>query len=138
MNTARYCQGIILVFDFTRKNTLENLDYWLELIKENCFPSPNIVLFVNKKDINIENWEVTLEEVKSYAETRNLVYFETSAKTGQGIKEGFSYLANEIYDRLENINISDNNNNNITIRRNNRREDITRCIGKNRKSKNKK
>ena len=31
----------------------------------------------------------------------NLQFFETSAKTKQGLNEGFSFICNEIYEKLE-------------------------------------
>ena len=132
--STRMCQGIILVFDFTSKYSFMNLDSWLEQIKDNYCPSTNIVLFGNKINIEKEKWEVTYEEAKNYAETRKLVYFETSAKTGQGIKEGISYLANEVYGRLESDKSSDGGV--IKIGKNKPNEDTKKCIGKNRKSKN--
>ena len=34
-----------------------------------------------------------------------MAYFETSAKTGYGINEGFDYIANEAYDKLCSRNV---------------------------------
>ena len=42
-----------------------------------------------------------IEEAKSFAAKMNLQLFETSAKTKQGLNEGFSFICNEIYDKLE-------------------------------------
>ena len=53
-------QGIILVFDFTSKISFDNLNNWLEEIKNNH--DPFIVLFGNKVDIEKDKWEVTSEE----------------------------------------------------------------------------
>ena len=45
-----------------------------------------------------EKWEVTKEEAEQYAKKMNLQYFETSAKTKQGLDEGFSFIVNKAYD----------------------------------------
>ena len=72
---------------------------WIEKIKE-IFEYPRIILLGNKADINKEEWQVSSEEAKKYAEKLNLKYFETSAKTKQGINEGFSYIINDAYDKI--------------------------------------
>ena len=90
-------QGIILVFDFTCRLTFENLERWLEGIKDNFKDDIPIVLFGNKIDIYKERWQVISEEAKEYAKKKNLVLFEISAKTKQGIKEGLAYITNKAY-----------------------------------------
>ena len=50
----------------------------------------------------------------SFAEKNKLPYFETSAKNNTGIEEGISFIVNNIYQKLENIN----NNNNIILNKN--------------------
>ena len=82
--------------------------------------NPCIVLFGNKADLPKEKWQVTSEEAQKYAEVNGLVYFETSAKTNVGIKEGFAYIANQAYKRAEqklkkDINNNNDNNKNIVI-----------------------
>ena len=97
----RIVQGIILIFDFTNRNSFENLDTLLEQIKDNLNEDIVIVLFGNKIDIEKERWEVTSEEAKEFAQKKNLVLFETSAKENIGINEGFAYITNIVYLRLK-------------------------------------
>ena len=97
--TLRAVQGIVVVFDVTAKRTFENVNLWLEDIKE-CIDNPCLVLFGNKADMPNEKWEVTKEEAEQYAKKMNLQYFETSAKTKKGLNEGFSYIVNESYNKL--------------------------------------
>ena len=91
--------GIILTFDFTKRKSFDNLNEWLEGIKENI-TNPFIVLFGNKVDMDNYNLEITSEEASKFAKEKGIAYFETFAKTGQGINEGLSYLVNKIYDKL--------------------------------------
>ena len=95
--TLRAVQGIVVVFDVTAKRTFENVNLWLEDIKE-CIDNPCLVLFGNKADMPNEKWKVTKEEAEQYAKKMNLQYFETSAKTKQGLDEGFSFIVNKAYD----------------------------------------
>ena len=95
--TLRAVQGIVVVFDVTSKRTFENVNLWLEDIKE-CIDNPCLVLFGNKADMPNEKWKVTKEEAEQYAKKMNLQYFETSAKTKQGLDEGFSFIVNKAYD----------------------------------------
>ena len=102
LKTLKSAQGIIIVFDLTKKATFDNLNIWLDEIKE-AFYNPRLVLFGNKVDMPHEKREVSTEEAKKYAESHNLPYFEVSAKTKQGMNEGFSYIVNDIYDHFDKI-----------------------------------
>ena len=99
LKPVNWTYGIVLVFDITNKYSFDNINEWIEEIKERE-PNPRIVLFGNKIDLEYQR-KVTNEEAKEYAKKMNLAYFETSAKTNQGINEGLSYIANEIYDKYE-------------------------------------
>ena len=98
--TIKSVQGIALVFDVTSRKTFDNVNLWLEEIKEH-FDNPCLVLLGNKVDIEKEKWEVTKEEIEQFAKKKNMVYFETSAKTSKGINESFVHLANIAYDKIE-------------------------------------
>ena len=100
LKALKAVQGIVLVFDVIKKSSFENVSNWLQQIKDNL-SNPRIVLFANKVDFRKDEWEVDIEEAKSFAAKMNLQFFETSAKTKQGLNEGFSFICNEIYDKLE-------------------------------------
>ena len=100
LKTIKAAQGIIIVYEVTRKDSFRNIDLWLDDIKE-IHEKPCIALFGNKIDREKEKWQVSTEEAKDYAKRKNLPYFEVSAKTKQGLNEGFSYIINEAYEKLE-------------------------------------
>ena len=100
LNAFKAMHGIVLVADLTNKNSFNNIEMWLQNIQENLH-DPCLVLFGNKADYPKDKWEVTSEEAKKYAEDNKLVYFETSAKTKQGIIEGIAYIANQAYKKAE-------------------------------------
>ena len=121
LNFMRGGKGIILVFSFIRKESFDNLNNWIDFINEHI-NNPYIVLFGNHADIEKNKWKVTSEEANKFAKEKGFAYFEVSAKTGQGINEGLSYIANEIYDKLMENNDEkgkDKINNNIMMQNNN-------------------
>ena len=99
LNTIKSVNGIVLVADLTNKDSFDNIKLWLQDINDN-FDNPCLVLFGNKSDLKEER-VVSSEEAKKYAEENKLIYFETSAKTSTGIKEGFAYIANQAYKKAE-------------------------------------
>ena len=100
LNAFKSMHGIVLVADLTNKDSFNNIEMWIKNIQENLH-DPCLVLFGNKADFPKEKWEVTSEEAKKYAEDNKLVYFETSAKTKQGIIEEIAYIANQAYKKAE-------------------------------------
>ena len=95
LKVIRKAQGIIVVFDLTKKETFESVVNWLEIIKEN-FNEVTIVLFGSKCDCESER-KVTIEEATEFAKKKNIAYFETSAKKNINIEDGFSKIANDIF-----------------------------------------
>ena len=94
----RNCQGLIMMFDLTNKESFENLQSRMNHFKENsleyCDDIPNI-LVGNKKDL-ISLRSVSHEEVLDFASDLNIPYIETSAKTSDNINEVFEKIAREI------------------------------------------
>ena len=101
LRAVRNVQGVILVFDVTSKNSFDNINMWLDDVKEN-FSNPSLVLLGNKIDKEKSNWQVTQEEIDSFTKKENMLYFGVSAKTNEGINESFNYLADTIYNKLSN------------------------------------
>ena len=99
LNSLRAVRGIVLVFDVTVRSTFENVSKWLKEIDDNL-NRPQMVLFGNKIDVEEEQRQIKKEEAEQFAQENNLIYFETSAKTKQGIVEGFDYLINKAYEDI--------------------------------------
>ena len=136
---AKNAQGIVLVFDVTKKSSFKNIGNWMELINDN-FNKPSIVLFGNKVDVDKEKWEVSYEEAKEFADKMKFPYFETSGFTKQGLDEGFSCIANEIYDKLQGIPPSPDDDGRIKLKDKKKENTGTSggCFGKKKNSDKKK
>jgi len=88
-NIYKKVQGIILVFDVTEINTFNNVEKWLNTLKDlGEFP---ITLVGNK--IDLKNRVVSYEEGKQLADSHKLCYFETSARDNINVAQPFEYIA---------------------------------------------
>ena len=84
--------GALLVYDVTRRATLENLDNWRGEMAKNTGEVSASVVVGNKCDLDNLR-EVKKGEGKSYADGINAPFFETSAKAGDNVESAFSSLA---------------------------------------------
>lgn len=50
---------------------------------------------------NGENREVSVQEAKAFAEQNELIFVETSARTGINVREAFALVTQEIYNRIK-------------------------------------
>ena len=94
---------VILVYDITRKDSFEALkNYWYTEVKDNSPKNVIIVISANKSDL-YEYEEVSNTEVEEFAKEINVIYKQTSALNGTGIKDlfesiGYQLLSPENYD----------------------------------------
>jgi Ras-related protein Rab-18 len=92
----RGAQGVIMVYDVTRRDSFENLDTWLKEIK---LYSPNsgegvVKLLVGNK-IDLER-RVPREEAEAWARSNGMLFLEASAKTRTGIRQCFMEVVQKI------------------------------------------
>ena len=82
--------GVLLIFDITKRDTFEKLDYWLTDLQENSDNLDYLFIYLigNKNDLEAER-KVSTEEANKFAQENNLSYIEVSAKTGFNIKKLF-------------------------------------------------
>ena len=94
LQTLKNGQGIVLVFDVTKRETFNGLKSWLDDINK-ITTKVCILLFGNKCDV--DDRAVTEEEAKQFANENNILYIETSAKENVNIEKGFSQIINDTY-----------------------------------------
>jgi len=96
-NTRHYRKsaGALLFFDLTDRTTFQNAHEWLKEIKNYAEENTAVMLVGNKYDL-VENNSgargVSIDEATKFADKYNLMYAETSAKTGYNTKEAFEGL----------------------------------------------
>lgn len=85
----------IAVYDANRSFSLERLEDWIKVLKENA-PESKIVFVGNKIDSRINGSGVSLEEASEFASKYDAPCVEVSAKTGQGVSEMFELVARKL------------------------------------------
>ena len=114
----RNAQSALVVYDITKPSSLTKAKHWVAELQRQASPGIVIALVGNKLDLceddnadaeaqdgegenEIEEdsgtvRKVTTKEAKAYADEENLLFFETSAKTGHNVSEVFTAIANGI------------------------------------------
>ena len=94
----RDAQVAILTYDVTNEQSLENLTYWLKELNDKV-DQDNMLLCLagNKNDVDAKEKRIPTSKGKQFAEDNNMIFYETSAKTGAGIKELFQAIATKEY-----------------------------------------
>lgn len=90
----------IIVFDVTRRSSLENIPRWMNEARANV-PGLQFALVGNKTDLVDERVVKHEEAERAAKENKLLFYIETSAKSGSNIQLLFKRLAQLILDRMK-------------------------------------
>ncbi|XP_043318014.1 ras-related protein Rab-17 isoform X1 [Cervus canadensis] len=97
----RGANAALLVYDVTRKDSFCKAQQWLKDLEEEFHSGEVVVMLVGNKTDLEEEREVTLEEGKEFAESKGLLFMETSAKLNYQVTEVFSAVARELSRREE-------------------------------------
>ena len=90
----RGAKAAVIVYDITDEDTFKGAKTWVSEIKKksnNCL----ILLVGNKVDLT-NNRKVDINMVKNYVDNNNLIYMESSAKTGLNVEKIFTTIAENI------------------------------------------
>ena len=101
--------GIILVYDITKKKSFEGIKNWIKQIKESVSQRVCVALVGNKIDKEDER-EVPKEEGEKLGQELNYPFYESSAKDGININECFDNIIKQIDINYANIPINTGNN----------------------------
>jgi Ras-related protein Rab-5C len=85
----------VVVYDITQSASLEKARTWIRELQRQADPSIVIALCGNKLDLAARR-QVSQEEAKKYADEEGLMWTETSAKTGEGVTEIFTAIAQKL------------------------------------------
>ena len=97
-NYFRNAEGVLLTYDVTNSESFDNLKDWIGSIKTNM-EGKNIflplIIVGNKIDME-DSREINKEDAEKFASDNNYKYFETSAKTGEGVDDAIRDLVNQV------------------------------------------
>ena len=106
----RKANGMLLVYDITHKPSFENVENWINNLKEETgqkmIPS---VLIGNKKDLTEER-VIKEDQGKELAKKLEMEehFYETSCSTGENVQKAFSDLIEQIYNKYGNKTTNSN------------------------------
>ena len=103
-------KGAFVVYDISRKSTFDNVDKWIDELKNNGSEDVFIMLVGNKSDLK-DKREISEEDVQKKAQLYNVAFCETSALEGKNIEYAFESLINEITKKVEKDKEKNNNKN---------------------------
>jgi len=101
----RGAKAAVIVYDITDEDTFKGAKTWVSEIQkksENCL----ILLVGNKVDLTM-NRKVDIHMVKDYVEINNIIYIESSAKTGLNVDKIFTTIAENIPEDNEQVAINE-------------------------------
>ena len=90
----RGSSGGILVFDVTRRRTFIVLEEWLKELETAVGKKIPLILVANKTDL--PDRVIEPAEGKEFADSHDMPYLESSAKTGEGIVDIFEELGSRL------------------------------------------
>jgi small GTP-binding protein len=107
----KHSKAALLVFDLTNSSSLTNLQKWMDEIVQNVgTPKVYINIVGNKSDLKDED-SVTAAEARAFISekilpvyqdiTGPIYYYETSAKTGENVKDAFISLGKSVLQSME-------------------------------------
>lgn len=89
----RGAQAAVVVYDVTNTKTFQKAVSWIKELKQQANSQIIMVLAGNKADMASEKRAVSREEAQAFAEENNLIFTESSAKTGMCVGDIFMAVA---------------------------------------------
>jgi len=98
----RNSTAAVIVFDITSFESFSNIEKWYISLLD-VAPSDVIVVLAGNKCDLINESQVSHEQIDGFIRERQIPYFSTSAKDGQGVYELFAFIGKEIISRKKKI-----------------------------------
>ena len=97
----RGAMGVLLTYDVTDRRSFENVRNWMANVKEYASERVDVALVGNKDDCEDGDRVVARSEGEALARSFGVPFFETSAKSGDGVDAAFMGVAERAVRRLK-------------------------------------
>lgn len=89
--------GIIVVYDITRRETYEKAAQWIEDVRAKTAETGGMQLMLvgNKSDLEEER-AIPAEEGREFAHKNQMIFMEASAKSADGVEDSFNQIAHQL------------------------------------------
>ena len=116
-NYFKNAEGVIITYDITSSQSFENLKFWINSIKTNLGEKNIIIpiIIVGNKLDKEDMRDITREEAEKFAKENKYKYFETSAKTGEGVDDAIRDLVIQVLEKSEQFEEERNERKSIKI-----------------------
>lgn len=94
LNFYKGVDGILLVFDLTNENSLNNVPHWIRQVK--LYSAENVALVLVGNKCDIEENRISKDKIDGICSEYGLKYFEASAKNNVNIEAAFLAVINEV------------------------------------------
>ena len=98
--------GIFLSFDVTDEDSFNNINNWLKDIYPNTNNKNFIIYLVGNKIDVINDRKISKEVAKSFAESKGMRYFESSAKYNINVREIINTMISEVYSNAKSMHFN--------------------------------
>jgi small GTP-binding protein len=98
----RTAAGVLVVFDVTDRKSFDQLTAWVNDVRTLCDPTAVSALVGSKSDL-AEERAVTILEAEAFAQHYHMPYIETSAKTGENVKDAFIRTVAALQERVDTV-----------------------------------
>ena len=95
----RDADAALICFDLSNPKSFQSVYYWVDEMNNNCNNDRSkfqLGMIGNKCDLEESLKKITYASADEVAQQNNMIYYETSAKTGEGIDEIFIDLVKEM------------------------------------------
>eukprot|EP01091_Cochliopodium_minus_P002076 TRINITY_DN1198_c0_g1_i2.p1 TRINITY_DN1198_c0_g1~~TRINITY_DN1198_c0_g1_i2.p1 ORF type:complete len:178 (-),score=46.26 TRINITY_DN1198_c0_g1_i2:65-598(-) len=99
----RGADGVIFVFDVSRRDTFEALSQWKQafLVQAEIEGQKDFPMLVLANKIDRDDRQVTNKEAKEWCVSNgNIAYIETSAKEAVNVEKAFEYIAKVVVEKM--------------------------------------
>eukprot|EP00386_Alphamonas_edax_P010414 GDKI01033658.1.p1 GENE.GDKI01033658.1~~GDKI01033658.1.p1 ORF type:complete len:212 (+),score=41.67 GDKI01033658.1:51-686(+) len=96
----RNAMGILLVYDVTSAESFQNIRNWIRQIETHATQGVQKILVGNKADMDEKSRAVDSRRAQELAAEYGIPFVETSAKSGQNVRQSFEAITREILHKL--------------------------------------